>query len=110
MMIQRQRRQTVKERERQREVDRGRVCVSGAGGSVLGALVVFPHCRGGAWSLRPPVPCPWFPPYHLCLSHLKGRLLPLLTLPFVLLTNVAALEGEKQKLLIEENRKEKNKM
>lgn len=37
---------------------------------------------------------PLVPPYHLCLSHLKGWLLPLLLSPFVFLTNVAALEGE----------------
>lgn len=56
------------------------------------------HCVvGGRCGLRrlPRVPIPWFPPYHLCLPHLKGWLLPILFSPFVFLTNVAALHGDK---------------
>ena len=45
-----------------------------------------------------PVSLPLVPPYHLCLSHLKGWLFPLLFSPFVLLTNVAALKGRRRRV------------
>lgn len=55
------------------------------------------HCVGSCFSADSPVSLPLVPPYHLCLSHLKGWLVPLLFSPFVLLTNVAALKGDDTK-------------
>lgn len=51
-------------------------------------------CSSSCWLRWLPWPQPQAPPYHLCLSHLKGWLLAPLLSPFVLLTNVAALQGE----------------
>lgn len=51
-------------------------------------------CSCSCWLRWLPWPQPQAPPYHLCLSHLKGWLLAPLLSPFVLLTNVAALHGE----------------
>lgn len=61
------------------------------------------HCVGGGEGscnhrrlLPTRVPIPRFPPYHLCLPHLKGWFLPILFSPFVFLTNVAALHGDEE--------------
>lgn len=66
-----------------------RLELGGCAGVCPGVVVAW----GAASPLAPLCPLPLVPPYHLCLPHLKGWLLPLLISPFVLLTNVAALEG-----------------
>lgn len=62
------------------------------GGGCAGVCPGVVNAWGAASPLTPLCPLPLVPPYHLCLPHLKGWLLPLLLSPFVLLTNVAALE------------------
>lgn len=76
----------------------------GAGGCAeCHVLVWFTAWVGGAGGcnlrrlLPTRVPIPRFPPYHLCLPHLKGWFLPILFSPFVFLTNVAALHGDEER-------------
>lgn len=80
-------------REKQDEVNYGRGSEVGVGGGCAGVCPGVVVAWGAASPLAPLCPLPLVPPYHLCLPHLKGWLLPLLLSPFVLLTNVAALEG-----------------
>lgn len=88
-----------KEKERQRRAERMRGTVrdiecAGCSGSGCVHSVRGRSCSCSCWLRWLPWPQPQAPPYHLCLSHLKGWLLaPLLSL-FVLLTNVAALNRE----------------
>lgn len=74
------------------EIDDGRGSKVGVGGVCAGVCPGVVIVGGAASPLTPLCPLPLVPPYHLCLPHLKGWLLPLLLSPFVLLTNVAALD------------------
>ena len=81
-------------RKREKEKCRGKYLMVVGGVCRVSGVVTG---AGSCLSADSPVPLPLVPPYHLCLSHLKGCLVPFLFSPFVLLTNVAALQGDDTK-------------